>query len=152
MREKKRVLFLCTANSARSQMAEGLVDHFLGEEWVAYSGGTDPAASVHPLAVEAMLEQRIDISSHQPKSVDEYHGATFDLVVTLCDDAARDCPLWVQQGHVIHMGLPDPAQVTGSQHERLAAFREIRDAIGRDVLHHLTQMDSSTAEGSSNDS
>ena len=85
---RKRVLFLCTGNSARSQMAEGLVNHRLGDEWEAYSAGTAPAGHVHPLAVKAMAELGVDITRHLSKSVAEFRDAGFDLVITVCDDAA----------------------------------------------------------------
>ena len=131
---KKRVLLLCTGNSARSQMAEGLVNHFLSETWEAYSAGTDPAGYVHPLAVQAMAELGIDISEQRSKSVDEFRNTAFDLVVTVCDNAAENCPLWLGKGCVVHIGFPDPAQVTGTQAERLAAFRRVRDQIRWQVL------------------
>ena len=88
---KRRVLFLCTGNSARSQMAEGWVNHLRGETWQAFSAGTHPAGRVHPFAIEAMREIGIDISAARSKSVDEFRDAAFDLVVTVCDDAAEEC-------------------------------------------------------------
>jgi arsenate reductase len=137
MMKKKRVLFLCTGNSARSQMAEGLVNHFLGAEWEAYSAGTHPAGYVHPLAVQVMLELGINISHHRSKPPDEFKDAHFDLVVTVCDDAAENCPLWLGPGQVVHIGFPDPAQATGSNAELLEVFRRVRDAIRRQVLEYL---------------
>lgn len=134
---KKNVLFLCTGNSCRSQMAEGLVNRFLGEEWQAVSAGIKPASYVHPLAVEAMAELGIDISGHQPKSVDQFRDVDLDLVVTVCDDAAENCPLWPGQGRVVHMGFPDPARATGSQAEKMVVFRQVRDAIRQHVLAFL---------------
>jgi len=134
---KKRVLFLCTGNSARSQMAEGLVNHFLSETWEAYSAGTDPAGYVHPLAVQAMAELGIDISEQRSKSVDEFRNTAFDLVVTVCDNAAENCPLWLGPGHVVHIGFPDPAQAAGTQAEQLAAFRCVRDEIRWQVLDYV---------------
>lgn len=134
---KKRVLFLCTGNSARSQMAEGLVNHFLGERWEAHSAGTSPAGYVHPLAIQALAELGIDISGQRSKGVEELREAAFDLVVTVCDDAAENCPLWLKGGRVIHIGFPDPAKASGAPEERLAVFRKVRDDIRWQVLSRL---------------
>jgi arsenate reductase len=134
---KKRVLFLCTGNSARSQMAEGLVNHFLGAGWEAYSAGTHPVGYVHPLAIQAMLELGINISGHRSKPADEFRNTPFDLVVTVCDDAAENCPLWLGQGRIVHIGLPDPARATGSRAEQLKIFCRVRDAIRQQVLEYL---------------
>jgi arsenate reductase len=134
---KKQVLFLCTGNSCRSQMAQGLVNHFLGERWEANSAGTRPAGSVHPLAIETMLELGIDTSEHRSKSADTFRNHHFDLVVTVCDDAAENCPLWLGQGRVVHIGFPDPARAIGSQAEQLQVFRQVRDAIRAQVLVYL---------------
>jgi arsenate reductase len=139
MTDKKRVLFLCTGNSARSQMAEGLVHHFQGDRWAAWSAGTDPAPRVHLLAVQVMAELGIDISAQRPKSVDEFRDAAFDLVITLCDQAAEACPLWLGAGMMTHLGFPDPAAATGSEEERLAVFRQVRDAIRQRVCAYLDQ-------------
>ena len=138
---KRRVLFLCTGNSARSQMAEGLVNHFLGEEWEAYSAGTAPAGYVHPLAIKAMAEVGVGISHQRSKSVAEFRDAGFDLVITVCDDAARNCPLWLGSGQVKHSGFPDPAAATGSEDERLEVFRQVRDEIRQEVMHYLEEME-----------
>lgn len=135
----KQVLFLCTGNSCRSQMAEGLVNHFLGEEWQAYSAGTDPSGYVHPLAVEAMAELGIDISRQQSKSVDQYRHAALDLVVTVCDDAAESCPVWLGRGHRVHKGFKDPATAAGTHEERLAVFRQVRDEVRQQVLAELAK-------------
>jgi arsenate reductase len=130
-------LVLCTGNSCRSQMAEGLVNHFLGETWEARSAGTDPAGYVHPLAVQAMAELGIDISGRRSKPVDEFRGAAFDLVVTVCDDAAEACPMWLGQGRVAHISFPDPARATGTLDEQLAAFRRVRDDLRTQILGFL---------------
>lgn len=130
---KKRALFLCTGNSARSQMSEGLVNALFGERWEAYSAGTAPSGQVHPLAIEAMRELDIDITSHSSKSTAVFQGQPFDLVVTVCDNAAKNCPLWLGGGRVIHMGFPDPAAVEGSSVQRLDVFRSVRNQI----LHRL---------------
>ncbi len=139
MTDKKRVLFLCTGNSCRSQMAEGLVNHFLEEQWEAYSAGTEPAGYVHPLAVQVMSDLEIDLSGHRSKSVDEFRGMKFDQVITVCDDAAENCPVWLGSGRVTHIGFPDPAKANGSEAQKLAVFRQVRDDIGAQVLSFLTQ-------------
>lgn len=133
----KQVLFLCTGNSCRSQMAEGLVNYFRDDEWEAYSAGTKPAGYVHPLAIQAMAELGIDISQNRSKSADEFRYVGPDLVVTVCDDAAEDCPVWLGQGKVAHISFPDPAKATGSEAERLAVFRAVRDDIRQRVLDYL---------------
>jgi arsenate reductase len=134
---KKRVLFLCTGNSARSQMAEGLVNHFLGDRWEAFSAGTAPTGHVHPLAVETMDELKIDISTQRSKSVDEFRDTKFDVVITLCDNAAKNCSLWLGSGQVKHMGFPDPVDATGSEAEQLEVFRQVRDGLRRKVSAYL---------------
>ena len=134
---KKRVLFLCTGNSARSQMAEGLVNHFLGDQWEAQSAGTQPAGYVHPLAVRTLLELGIDISNQRSKSTDALRDSSFELAITVCDAAAENCPLWLRGGRVVHIGFPDPARATGSEAEQLQVFRQVRDAIRKRVFEHL---------------
>lgn len=137
----KRVLFLCTGNSARSQMAEGLVNHFLSGRWEAWSAGTDPAGYVHPLAVGAMAELGVDISKQRSKPVDEFRDVTFAVVITVCDDAAQNCPIWLGRGRVVHFGFPDPASALGSEAERLAVFRQVRDGLHRVVFDYLGQVE-----------
>ena len=122
---KKRVLFLCTGNSARSQMAEGLINHFLGERWEAFSAGTKPAGYVHPMALRATAELGIDISAQRSKSVDEFRDTEFDFVITVCDNAAQNCPLWLGPGRAIHIGFPDPAAAVGSDDERLERMQAV---------------------------
>ena len=134
---KGRVLFLCTGNSARSQMAEGLVNHYLGEKWEASSAGTKPSGYVHPLAVRAMAELGIDISARRSKSTDEFRGVEFDRVITVCDQAAKNCPAWLGKGIVKHMGFPDPAAANGGEAERLAVLRAVRDGLRQEVLAYL---------------
>jgi arsenate reductase len=131
---KRRVLFLCTGNSARSQMAEGLVNHYLGHEWSAHSAGTHPTGLVHPLAAAAMAELGIDISRQHSKSVDVFRNAPLDLVITVCDDAAVNCPVWLGPERKLHLGFPDPAAATGSEEDQLAIFRQVRDDIRRTVF------------------
>ena len=125
---KRIVLFLCTGNSCRSQMAEAIVNAQLGDEWEAVSAGTIPAGYVHPKAIAVLKEIGIE---HQgiSKSTDQFRGTAFDLVVTVCDDAAENCPLWLGEGKRVHLGFPDPAKAAGSEQEVLAVFRSVRDDI-----------------------
>jgi arsenate reductase (thioredoxin) len=134
---KHQVLFLCTGNSCRSQMAEGLTNALLGEQWQAASAGTQPSGYVHPLAVEALKEIGI---THQgfSKSVDQFRDTPFDLVITLCDDADQNCPVWLGKGKRLHIGFPDPAEVQGSEAEKMAAFRSVREDIKARVFPALT--------------
>jgi arsenate reductase len=125
---KRRVLFLCAGNSARSQMAEGLANHLRGDRWQAFSAGTHPTDAVHPYAVEALREIGVDISVARSKSLEEFRDAAFDLVVSVCDDAAEECPVWLGQGRRGHIGFPDPAK--GSP----ADFRAVRDEIPRAII------------------
>ena len=120
-------------------MAEGLVNHFLADQWEAFSAGTDPAGYVHPLAVQVMSEQEINISDHYSKTVEEFREVEFDQVITVCDDAAENCPVWLGSGRVTHISFPDPAKATGSEAERLNVFRRVRDDIGQGVLNYLAQ-------------
>jgi arsenate reductase len=140
---KKRVLFLCTGNSARSQMAEGLTNHFLGDKWSAVSAGTEPSGYVHPLAVEAMTELDIDISDQRSKSTEDFRNTQLDLVITVCDHAAENCPAWLGAGSVVHMGYPDPAAAEGSEEEKLQVFRDVRDGIREKILNYLETWDPS---------
>jgi arsenate reductase (thioredoxin) len=138
---KYRVLFLCTGNSCRSQMAEGLTNALLGEQWQASSAGTQPSGYVHPLAIQALKE--IGIPHHGfSKSVERFKDTPFDLVITLCDDADQNCPVWLGKGKRLHIGFPDPAEVQGSEAEKLAAFRGVRDDIKARVLPALTSFHS----------
>lgn len=134
---KRSVLVLCTGNSARSQMAEGLINDALSGEWMAYSAGTKPSGYVHPLAIEVMDELDIDIRTQRSKPVSEFREEAFDIVITVCDDAARNCPTWLGEGETVHIGFPDPAAAEGSEVEQLAQFREIRDGIRQEVVGFL---------------
>jgi arsenate reductase (thioredoxin) len=137
--EMKNVLFLCTGNSCRSQMAEGLVNGFLAPEWQAYSAGTRPSGYVHPLAIRAMAELGIDLGGHYSKSPEALSDQSFDLVVTVCDSAAEECPIWLGEGRVVHISFPDPAEATGSDEEAFQVFRSVRDDIRRKVLGYLQE-------------
>ncbi len=125
---KKRVLVLCTGNSARSQMGEGLFRAEGGERFEVFSAGTKPGY-VRPEAIAVMKELGIDISNHRSKSVDEFDGQAFDYVVTVCDNARDNCPVFPAGTERIHWSFEDPAAVEGSETERLSAFRRIRDQI-----------------------
>jgi arsenate reductase len=133
--EKYRVLVLCTGNSARSQMAEGLINAQLADRFVAQSAGTRPAGYVHPQAIAALREIGIDISDHRSKLTDEFKGTTFDVVITVCDDAAENCPVWLGQGQRVHIGFPDPAAAPPDQQAQ--QFRAVRDAIQDQLLGYL---------------
>ena len=126
---KRRILILCKGNSCRSQMAEGLVNHLLADQWEARSAGTRPALQVHPLAVEAMAEIGIDISAGVPESVDLYKDDRWDLVLTVCDSAKERCPVFARAVEQLHISFDDPADATGTEEERRAAFRRVRDEI-----------------------
>lgn len=145
MDAKPRVLFLCTGNSCRSQMAEGWARALLGARLEAASAGTRPGG-VHGLAVRAMAEAGVDLGGHRSKHVDELRGGHFDLVVTLCDSARESCPAWVGAGRVMHVAFDDPPRLAASaanDEEALPHYRRVRDAI-RDFVaalpEHLTPM------------
>ncbi len=134
----KKVLFLCTGNSCRSQMAEAIVNARLGASWQAFSAGTRPAGHVHPKAVAALSEVGIQHSGRS-KLVDEYRDVDFDLVVTVCDSAAEECPVWVGKGKRKHHSFPDPAKVNGSDEEVMDAFRSVRDDIEKELTRLLAE-------------
>lgn len=129
---KQRVLILCTGNSARSQMAEGLLRHDAGDRFEVESAGTK-ASLVRPEAIAAMQELGIDISGHRSKNVSEFEGQNFDHVITVCDNARETCPVFFGTAERLHRSFADPAAVEGSEAERLAAFRRVRDQL-RDYL------------------
>lgn len=133
---KKRVLILCTGNSARSQMAEGLLRDLAGDRLEVFSAGTHPRP-VRPEAIAALAELGIDISGHRSKSVDEFVGQEFDYVITVCDAANEACPAFPGRTRRIHCSFEDPSAVDGPYETRLAAFRRIRDQI-RDRLAVFT--------------
>jgi arsenate reductase len=133
---KQRVLFLCTHNSARSQMAEGLLRHLAGDRFEAYSAGTE-ATHVRPLAVAAMAELMIDIAGQESKTLDRYLGEPFDAVITVCDQAAEACPVFPGAKRRLHWSFPDPSKATGSQERQLAVYRQVRDDIARHIRAEL---------------
>lgn len=128
MRERSRVLFLCTHNSARSQMAEGLLRHLAGERFEVHSTGTE-ATSVRPEAIRAMAEIGADISKQESKTLERYVDQPFDFVITVCDDANEACPFFPGAKNRLHWSLPDPSRTIGDEEARIAVFREVRDEI-----------------------
>jgi len=130
MSDKQRVLILCTGNSARSQMAEGLLRHLCGNRFDVASAGVAPS-HVRPEAIDAMREIGIDISSHWSKSVAEFAGQEFDYVITVCDNANEQCPVFPGNTRRIHWSFEDPAAVKGNVEERLKVFRRVRDEISQ---------------------
>jgi arsenate reductase len=129
----KKVLFLCTGNSCRSQMAEAIVNARLGGEWEAVSAGTKPAGYVHPRALEALAEIGIRHAGRS-KSVEEFKDAAFDLVVTVCDSAAEECPVWLGKGRRVHRSFPDPAKAVGTPQEIMHIFRAVREDIAAQLI------------------
>ena len=125
---KHRVLFLCTGNSCRSQMAEAIVNARLGDQWEAISAGTQPAGFVHPKALEALGEIGIRHEGRS-KAVDEFRDVAFDLVVTVCDSAAEECPVWLGKGKRLHQDFPDPAKT-----DNIDDFRKVRDDIAGEII------------------
>jgi arsenate reductase len=132
----KTVLFICTHNSARSQMAEGLVNALYSKVLMAKSAGTIPS-KVHPLAIKAMAEMGIDISKQRSKGLEEFEGQEFDYVVMVCSNAAETCPFFPGGKEQIHHGFDDPAEVNGSEKVRLQAFRRSRDEINKWIIDNL---------------
>ena len=136
MTDRKRVLILCTGNSARSQMAEGILRHHFGEKYDVESAGIEPS-HVRAEAIEAMLEIGIDISDHRSKSVDVFADRDFDYVITVCDNANERCPIYPSGTERIHWSFSDPAAVSGNEELRLAAFRKVRDEIRERIVEQF---------------
>ena len=137
---KRKVLFLCTGNSCRSQIAEAITNHQLGDRWQAVSAGTKPAGYVHPKANQVLAETGI-IHEGRSKSVDEFKENKFDLVVTVCDSASEECPMWLGQGIREHISFPDPAAVRGEEEEVIEVFRQVRDDITDKIPPLLRQFE-----------
>ena len=135
MPDKKRILILCTGNSARSQIAEGLLRHDAGDRFEVFSAGTKPSY-VRPEAIAVMRELGIDISRHRSKSVAEFADQAFDYVLTVCDNAKESCPVFPGNAITIHQNFEDPAALQGSEQERIAVFRRVRDEM-RQYLNRL---------------
>ncbi len=134
--DKRRILILCTGNSARSQMAEALFRHEAGDQFDIYSAGTKPGV-VRPEAIVAMREIGVDISGHRSKSVDEFAGQEFESVITVCDNARESCPVFPGKTQRLHWPFEDPAAVEGSEQQRLDAFRKVRDQIHGRIMVYL---------------
>jgi arsenate reductase len=133
---RRKVLFLCTHNSARSQMAEGLLRHLAGDRFEVHSAGTE-ATRVKPEAIAAMTELGVDISGQESKGLERYLGEPFDYVVTVCDDANEACPVFPGAKNRLHWSFGDPSRATGSDEERLEVFRAVRDEIQRRIEREL---------------
>jgi len=134
---KEKVLFVCTHNSARSQMAEGLMNALPGDRYEAFSAGTEPS-HVNPHAIKSLSEIDIDISSNRSKDIHEFKGVKFDYVITVCDNAKERCPVFPRRGKHIHKGFADPSGVKGSDNQKLMTFRKARDEI-RDWIQNNFQ-------------
>ncbi|UUO06898.1 arsenate reductase ArsC [Blastopirellula sp. J2-11] len=133
----KRVLVLCTGNSCRSQMAEALFETLSEGAWQSESAGSKPSGYVHPLAIRAMSELGVDISSHESKHVDQFADQPFDLVVTVCDNAKEACPVFPGAKQTLHWPFDDPADATGDDEEKMLMFRRVRDEIKTKILGYL---------------
>jgi arsenate reductase (thioredoxin) len=138
---RKKVLFLCTHNSCRSQMAEGLINHDLGGRFQAFSAGTR-ATRVNPLALQVMAELGIDISGHRSKVLDEFAEERFEYVITLCGSANEECPLFFGGVERIHLGFDDPSRLPGTPREVLPEFRRVRDELRQQLYDFLTGAES----------
>ncbi|NMC85228.1 MAG: arsenate reductase ArsC [Anaerolineaceae bacterium] len=135
-RDPKKVLFLCTGNSCRSQMAEALVNFYLPDRWMAVSAGIAPAGYVHPLALQVLAE--LGVEHHgTSKWVEQFIGQKFDRVITLCTGAEYNCPVWLGEGIKEHIGFADPAQFPGTEAEKLAEFRLVRDDMLDRIVEYL---------------
>lgn len=133
----KRVLILCTGNSCRSQMAEALWAELGNGEWDAYSAGSKPSGYVHPLAIQAMKELGVDIGGYESKSASAFQHQPFDLVVTVCDNAREDCPIYPEAKETLHWPFDDPADAQGTDEEKMPTFRRVRDEIKAKIGHYL---------------
>jgi len=133
---RQRILFLCTHNSARSQMAEGLLRSLAGDRFEVYSAGTT-ATRVRPLAIEVMAEQGVDISGQESKTLDRYLGDRFDAVITVCDEVNEACPVFYGAKERLHWSFPDPSRATGTEEEQRAVYRGVRDAIAFRIRRDL---------------
>jgi arsenate reductase len=135
----RKVLFLCTGNSCRSQIAEAIVNHELNDTWQAYSAGTLPAGYTHPKAIKVLDEIGITHTG-ESKHLDQFRGLVFDSVITVCDSAAEECPVWLGPGIRQHISFPDPAKATGTEDQVLDVFRTVRDDIQREIITYLKSL------------
>ena len=137
-KKKAKVLFLCAGNSCRSQMAEGWLRHLAGDRYEAASAGTQPAG-LNPGAVEVMRELGIDIAAHQSKHLNQFLGVRFDHVITVCDRARETCPIFPGASSMLHWSFDDPAAARGSDEERRAVFKRVRDEIAGQVRRFVSE-------------
>ena len=137
----QRVLILCTGNSCRSQMAEALWESLGEGRWSSESAGSKPSGYVHPLAIRAMRELGIDISTNKSKSLTQFQDEAFDLMVTVCDNAKDSCPVFNGAKKVLHWPFEDPADATGSEEEQMAFFRQVRDQIKDKISRYINSQD-----------
>lgn len=137
---RRRVLFLCRANSARSQMAQAIVNHYLPNEWIAFSAGSAPSGIIHPLALQVINEFGIVYQGHS-KPVSEFEGQDFDMVITLCDSAREACPVWLKKGPIAHLGFADPALFEGTDEQKLRVFQDTFEAIRATVITYLEDLE-----------
>ena len=133
---KQTVLFVCTHNSARSQMAEGLLNHLFGDRYQAFSAGTEKT-QLNPHAVEVMKRVGVDISHHESKTVESYGGCEFEIVITVCDRANEICPFIPTKKERLHWSFEDPAEAQGTEEEKLAVFERVRDKIKERILEYF---------------
>ena len=141
---KEHVLILCTGNSARSQMAEGLLREIAAGRFLVYSAGNKPS-TVNPFAIQVMRERGIDISGHRSKHLSEFANQLFDYVITVCDDMAENCPIFPGRAQRIHWSFPDPAKFVGSDEEKLQVFRQTRDALEQRLTAWLAEVPAQSA-------
>ena len=143
--QRSRVLFLCTHNSARSQMADGLLRHLAGDRFEAFSAGTE-ATRVRPLALRAMEEVGVDISGQDSETLERYLAEPFDRVITVCDEANEACPFFPGASERLHWSFPDPSKAEGTDEERLQVFRRVRDDIESRIRRELIEVDRGKGE------
>lgn len=136
----QRVLILCTGNSCRSQLAEALWESLGNGEWQSESAGSKPSGYVHPLAIKAMQELNVDISTNTSKSLDQFQNEPFDLVVTVCDNAQESCPVFPGAKQTLHWPFDDPADATGTEDEQMVFFRRVRDEIKHRIESYLQDL------------
>jgi arsenate reductase len=148
--EKRRVLFVCTHNSARSQMAEAMVNRWGGDRFEAFSAGTE-ATGILPETVQVMKQLGIGLDGHRSKTIDEFRGQAFSWFITVCDEAQQRCPVLPGVRNVTHWSVVDPSAATGSPEERLAAFRAARDELGERVRAFLRDAPRAGADGRDSD-
>lgn len=134
----EKILFICTGNSARSIMAEALVNHIAGEKYWAYSAGAKPSGVIHPLTIKTLESKGIKTDSLRSKPLDEFRDWQFDIVITVCDSARESCPVWPRKTRILHWDIPDPAAKEGSEKEKESFFQEIfallREKISESII------------------